>query len=83
MLTANEAVATYLSAKGIPCVYRVHEPPSALKLSDCLEYLKSVGITVKAINSEKVSSEDLGVISQIVEEKGLMAPLSYSMLRAM
>ena len=83
MLTANEAVATYLSAKGIPCVYRVHEPPSAQKFSDFLEYLKAVGIGVKGIDSEKVSSEDLAVILQRAEEKGLMAPVSYSMLRAM
>ena len=43
MLTANEAVATLLTEKGIPCVYRVHESPSPEKLESFVGYLKHIG----------------------------------------
>jgi ribonuclease R len=34
MLSANEAVATYLEQKGVASIYRVHEPPDPKRVSD-------------------------------------------------
>ncbi len=47
MLAANEAVASYLEEKGIPCIFRVHEPPDPAKLVDFREFIKPMGLSFK------------------------------------
>ncbi len=47
MLTANVAVATFLSKKGIPSIYRIHEPPPADALATLERFLKSFGSQTK------------------------------------
>lgn len=47
MLTANVAVATYLSGRGIPAIYRIHEPPPADALTTLERFLKSFGSHTK------------------------------------
>lgn len=39
MLAANEAVATFLSERGVPLLYRVHEPPTQEKLQSFQEFV--------------------------------------------
>jgi len=43
MLAANEAVASHIEAKGIPSLYRVHEPPDPAKLIDFQEFIFNFG----------------------------------------
>ncbi|RNC67641.1 MAG: ribonuclease R [Desulfuromonadales bacterium] len=43
MLAANEAVASHIEAKGIPSLYRVHEPPDPAKLYDFKEFIFNFG----------------------------------------
>jgi ribonuclease R len=43
MLAANVAVATFLSSKDIPALYRIHEPPNAEALSLLERYLWNFG----------------------------------------
>jgi len=47
MLAANEAVASYLEEQGIPCIFRVHEPPDPAKLKDFREFIKPMGLSFK------------------------------------
>jgi len=43
MLSANEAVATFIESHGIPSLYRVHEPPDPLKILDFREFIYNFG----------------------------------------
>lgn len=43
MLTANVAVATFLTERKIPAIYRIHEPPPADALTTLERFLKSFG----------------------------------------
>lgn len=47
MLAANEAVAAHLEGNGIPCIFRVHEPPDPLKLKDFQDFIKPMGLSFK------------------------------------
>lgn len=47
MLAANEAVAAYLEGHGIPCIFRIHEPPDPVKLKDFRDFIKPMGLPLK------------------------------------
>lgn len=83
MLCANEAVATLLTEKEIPCVYRVHENPPPEKLSDFILFAHNLGFDTEAISKEKSTSKDFSQLLLKAREKGILAPVSYSMLRSM
>ncbi len=83
MLTANEAVATNLMRRAIPCVYRIHEPPPEDKLDSFVTFAHNLGFDTSYIRRESVDSRSLRRLLLAAEERGLAAPLSYSMLRAM
>ena len=83
MLTANEAVATLLFERGIPCVFRVHESPSPDKLENFVNYLKHVGIRYTPLLGEGASGKDYAAVLDEAEEKGIGAAVSRTMLRSM
>lgn len=83
MLTANEAVARYLREREIPCVYRIHEPPEAEKMSELLTFAKNLGLDISAIDNEKPTPRALAGLLDSAKEKGVATPLSYNMLRSM
>ena len=83
MLTANEAVATLLTKRGIPCVYRVHEAPPSEGFEAFLGYLRSLGFNTSDIPREGVTPSHLAKILEEAEEKGVLSAVSYTMLRAM
>lgn len=47
MLAANEAVATYLTKKKIPSLYRIHEEPDLERLARIAPALRSLGLKFK------------------------------------
>ena len=83
MLTANEAVATYLASESIPCVYRIHEAPPTEHFSEFLNYLESLGFDVRGLRKGDPTPSMLTAILNSAKEKGLFAPVSYAMLRSM
>ncbi len=83
MLTANEAVASYLYNSGIPCVYRIHEPPPRDNYDDFLSYLESLGFDVRALRKGNPSAKELSALLDLAEKRGLAEPVSYTMLRSM
>ena len=83
MLTANEAVATFLGERGIPCVYRIHEAPPPDHFDTFLSYLESLGFDVRELRRHEPTPGDLSAILERAEERGLSAAVSYTMLRSM
>ena len=83
MLTANEAVATELYERKIPCVYRIHEAPPEDKLESFITYVHNLGFDTSYITKDKVTPSALSALLSAAEERGLSEPISYSMLRAM
>lgn len=83
MLTANEAVATYLYEKKIPCVYRIHERPMPDKLSEFLTYAHNLGLDTRVVNHDEPSAKEFASLLKMAEEKGIHSQVSYSMLRSM
>jgi ribonuclease R len=47
MLAANEAVATWLSAHEVPCLFRIHDNPDPLKIEGLAAFAKSLGLTLQ------------------------------------
>ena len=83
MLAANEAVATYLFEKGIPAVYRVHEAPPKEKAAELLSYAKNLGLDITGMKAEGLTTFDLARLLSGALERGVLAPVSYTALRAM
>ena len=83
MLCANEAVATYLYERKIPCVYRVHEKPMPEKLAEFLSYAHNLGLDTRVVNHDEPSAREFASLLAMAEEKGIHSQVSYSMLRSM
>jgi ribonuclease R len=83
MLCANEAVATYLTERGIPCVYRVHENPPDEGFRAFLDYLESLGFDVRSLRKSEPTPKLLCKILETADERGMLDAVSYTMLRAM
>jgi len=47
MLAANEAVAGWLSAKRVPCLFRIHDAPDPEKVETLESFARSLGLTLK------------------------------------
>lgn len=45
MLSANVAVAKFLSSKNIPAIYRIHEPPNPMAIGMLETYMRNFGST--------------------------------------
>ncbi len=82
MLTANEAVATLLTEKKYPCVYRIHEQPQKDKLDGFLQYAYNLGVNVKGVSAEPTCAE-LSAILDDAKGKGVGYAASNVLLRAM
>lgn len=83
MLCANEAVATLLTEKKIPLVYRVHEQPPEEKMSEFLTLAHNLGFDISGISKEKAEPRDFSSLLSDAADRGILAPISYSMLRSM
>lgn len=83
MLCANEAVATELHKKEIPCVYRVHEPPPKDKFDAFVTFAHNLGFDTSYIRRDTPDSASLQKLLSEAERRGLSEPISYSMLRTM
>ena len=83
MLAANEAVATLLLKRSIPCVFRVHEAPPGDKFSEFLNYAHNLGFNTDYINSEKCEPRDLARLIEEAKSRGIGEAVSYACLRSM
>ena len=83
MLTANEAVATYLYERGMPCVYRIHERPSPEKLEALVEYSRTLSLPISRISKPDATPCDFSALLSEAENKGILPQVSSVMLRSM
>jgi len=80
MLAANEAVASYLTSKKLPLLYRVHEEPDAEKLEDFREFIHNLGYEMK---HGTPSPKDLQSILAAVSGKPEERTINHVLLRSM
>ena len=53
MLAANETTAHHIEKKKAPFIYRIHEEPAEEKLTDLIDFLATLGITLPAVKKLK------------------------------
>ncbi|MDE7296184.1 MAG: RNB domain-containing ribonuclease [Clostridia bacterium] len=82
MVLANECVATIMTEKGMPFVYRIHERPSEEKARDFCDFLRGAGINVK-FDPENVAPADYRLLLQELESSPLYSLVNRVMLRSM
>lgn len=81
MLTANEAVARFLSARHIPCVFRVHDAPSEDKLTAYKNFVHNLGLSILPLQAEHLTTAAFAPILAEAEQKGFGSVLSRITLR--
>jgi ribonuclease R len=79
MLAANEAVAAYFIAKGLPLVARVHPPPDDKKLEDFRGFLAALGMRLGG----KGGSHELQRLVEKVAGDPLSSTIQLALLRTM
>lgn len=47
MIAANEAVAHFLEESGLPCIYRIHEPPKEEAIDEFRRFISHLGYKLK------------------------------------
>ena len=82
MISANEAVAEFLSNNGAPCLYRVHEAPAPEKCEKFADFLRDLGLTVK-LDYDSVSPKDFRDILTKSEDLPAYSVINKIMLRTM
>jgi ribonuclease R len=82
MLVANETVASHLSEKEIPSLYRVHEDPDPLKVEEFQEFISTLGYTLGKAASD-VSPRDFQKLVQRMRGTPEEKPIAFLMLRTM
>ncbi len=79
MITANEAVAESLAARGVPSIYRIHEPPDDSKMEEVLKVVKAV----TNIRKRHLSVKDLPYILDKVRGRPEEDVVNYIILRSL
>ena len=79
MVLANEVVAQEASERGLPVLYRVHEPPSPDRLEELRDFLGRLGYSLSA----SVGAEDLQRILKAANGKAEESLVSTVIVRSM
>ena len=82
MVLANESVATIMTQKEMPFVYRVHERPSEEKARDFADFLREAGVRAK-FDPENVRPADYAALLRSLERNPLYPLVNRVMLRSM
>ncbi len=82
MITANVAVANYLSKNNIPTIYRVHDRPDPRKIKNFITIAKNL-LNVNISIPEKITSLEISKILKLVKNSENEDLLTYLLLRSM
>ena len=82
MVLANESVATIMTEKAMPFVYRIHERPGEEKAQDFLTFLREAGVFAK-FDPSRVTPADYQNLLRSLEGSPLYALVNRVMLRSM
>ena len=82
MLLANETVASHLEERGMPTLYRIHEPPDPLKVLQFEEFISAFGYSLGAGENSVRPTHFQKLVEKI---RGVPAerPIAFLMLRTM
>ncbi len=82
MLLANETVADHLESRGMPALYRIHEPPDPLKVLQFEEFISAFGFSLAAGEQSVKPAHFQKLVNKI---RGVPAerPIAFLMLRTM
>lgn len=83
MLCANEAVATWLHTRRLPCVYRIHENPSPEKIQAFSLFAHNLGLDITPIRQKKLSSSSFRPLLEQAEKEQVGAVVSRVLLRSL
>ncbi len=83
MLCANEAVASWLTEKGYPCVYRIHEPPEPEKIISFVNFAHNLKLAPPYVKTENISPMYFTHVLEKARKAGIGGPVSYMVLRTM
>ncbi len=81
MIAANEAVASYLTARKLPLLYRVHEPPLEDDLDEFARFIQGLGYNLDSTGDIKPA--DFQRIIEQAQGKPAEKVISWKMLRAL
>jgi ribonuclease R len=62
MISANEAVARFFEDRGLPALFRIHEPPEREKLRDFERLLQSLGIGYRKLGTAGALQDILSTV---------------------
>jgi len=65
MITANEAVASFLEARGTPCLYRVHERPDPERIERLVDQLASLEVPTPPLPEHMSSQRAADLVGEI------------------
>jgi ribonuclease R len=82
MLLANETVAAHLENKGMPALYRIHEPPDPLKVLQFDEFISSFGFSLGA-GETSVKPKHFQKLVEKIRGNPAERPIAFLMLRTM
>ncbi|HQZ39012.1 MAG TPA: ribonuclease R [Vicinamibacterales bacterium] len=83
MLLANETVAHHLEDDGMPSLYRVHEPPDALKVEAFETFVRSLGYSLGVPPSGGVRPAHFQALVEQIRGAPAERPIAFLMLRTM
>lgn len=81
MLACNETVAKHMSAKQLPCVYRVHDRPDLMRIERLGEILPVLGVDFEY--SPDMRPKDFQMILKAAEGTDCFDTVNYLVLRTM
>jgi ribonuclease R len=82
MLLANETVAHHLESKGMPALYRIHEPPDPLKVLQFEEFVGAFGFSLAAPETG-VKPMHFQTLVNRIRGNPAERPIAFLMLRTM
>ncbi len=82
MLAANVAAATFLTERGVPCLYRIHPDPMPEKMRSFATFAHNMGLNASGLG-EGVTPRRLSEVLAEAQEKGIAEAVSGVMLRSL
>jgi ribonuclease R len=82
MLLANETVAGFLDGHGLPALYRVHERPDPLKVTEFETFVSTLGYSL-GVEPDAVRPRDFQRLVQRIAGTPEERPIAFLMLRTM
>lgn len=83
MLCANEAVATELYFRDMPCVYRIHEDPSPEKIRAFTVFAHNLGLDISPLRAKKIYPTAISNVLAQASEREIGGVVSYVLLRSL